>query len=215
MPLTPPAETQDHAPGAPGSAPSWTSSAKDMVGCALGPARLWFTLGFGIVNEVYYPRVDIPQIRDLGFIVAGPDGFWSEVKRNANYSLKLLAPGVPAVEIVHSHARYTLTLRITPDPRRDVLLIECRLEPAPAEAGGAGELALYVLVAPHLGATGYDNIAAVERYGTRRVLWAEQGPFGMALAAVDGHQRDAFVRASAGYVGTSDGWQDFATERRR
>ena len=214
MPLTPPAETQDHAPGAPGSAPSWTSSAKDMVGCALGPARLWFTLGFGIVNEVYYPRVDIPQIRDLGFIVAGPDGFWSEVKRNANYSLKLLAPGVPAVEIVHSHARYTLTLRITPDPRRDVLLIECRLEPAPAEAGGEGELALYVLVAPHLGATGYDNIAAVERYGTRRVLWAEQGPFGMALAAVDGHQRDAFVRASAGYVGTSDGWQDFATERR-
>jgi len=73
-----------------------------MVGCALGPARLWFTVGFGIVNEVYYPRVDIPQIRDLGFIVAGPDGFWSEVKRNGNYSLKLLAPGVPAVEVVHS-----------------------------------------------------------------------------------------------------------------
>jgi hypothetical protein len=67
-----------------------------------------------------------------------------------------------------------------------------------------------VLVAPHLGATGHDNVAAVERYGTRRVLWAEQGPFGMALAAVDGHQRDAFQRASAGYVGTSDGWQDFA-----
>jgi glucoamylase len=211
MTLAPPAEPEDHAPGAPGSAPSWTSSAKDMVGCALGPARLWFTLGYGIVNEVYYPRVDIPQIRDLGFIVAGPDGFWSEVKRNANYTLKLLAPGVPAVEVVHSHARYRLTLRITPDPRRDVLLIECRLEPHPAEAGGEGELALYALVAPHLGATGHDNIAAVERYGTRRVLWAAQGPFGMALAAVDGHQCDAFGRASAGYVGTSDGWQDFAT----
>jgi glucoamylase len=200
---TSPAELLDHAPGAPGSAPSWTSSAKDMVGCALGSARLWFTIGFGIVNEVYYPRVDIPQIRDLGFIVAGPDGFWSEVKRNANYSLKLLAPGAPAVEIVHRHARYTLTLRITPDTRRDVLLIECRLD-------GEGELALYVLVAPHLGATGHNNVAAVERYGTRRVLWAAQGPFGMALAAVDGHQRDAFQRASAGYVGTSDGWQDFA-----
>jgi glucoamylase len=203
MPLAPPAEPHDHAPGAPGTAPTWTSSAKDMVGCALGPARLWFTLGFGIVNEVYYPRVDIPQIRDLGFIVAGPDGFWSEVKRNGNYTLRLLAPGVPAVEVVHQHARYTLTLRITPDPRRDVLVIECRLD-------GAGELALYVLVAPHLGATGYDNIAAVERYGGRRVLWAEQGPFSMALAAADMHQRDAFARASAGYVGSSDGWQDFA-----
>jgi len=174
-----------------------------MVGCALGPSRLWFTLGFGIVNEVYYPRVDIPQIRDLGFIVAGPDGFWSEVKRNDNYTLKLLAPGVPAVEITHSHARYTLRLRITPDPRRDVLVIECRLD-------GADELSLCVLVAPHLGATGYDNIARVERYQGRRVLLAEQGPFGMALAAVDQHQADAFGRASAGYVGTSDGWQDFA-----
>ena len=58
------------APGSPGIAPTWTSSAKDIVGCALGPSRVWFTLGFGIVNEVYYPRIDIPQIRDLGFIVA-------------------------------------------------------------------------------------------------------------------------------------------------
>ena len=48
------------APGHPGIAPTWTSSAKDMVGFALGPARLWFTTGYGIVNEVYYPRVDMP-----------------------------------------------------------------------------------------------------------------------------------------------------------
>src|SRR5436190_10960280 len=205
MPPSPPSypEPDGHAPGPPGIRPTWTSSAKDIVGCSLGPARLWFTTGFGIVNEVYYPRVDLPQIRDLGFIVAGPDGFWSEVKRNANYSLRLLAPGVPAVEIVHRHARYQLRLRITPDPRRDVLVIECRLD-------GEGELGLYALVAPHLGATGYDNFAVVERHQARRVLLAEQGPFGMALAAVDEHQADAFGRASAGYVGTSDGWQDFA-----
>jgi glucoamylase len=42
------------------------------------------------------------------------------------------------------------------------------------------------------------------------VLWAEQGPYGLALAAVSGAQRDAIGRASAGYVGASDGWQDFA-----
>jgi glucoamylase len=189
--------------------PSWTSSAKDIVGCSLGPARLWFTMGFGIINEVYYPRVDIPQIRDLGFIVAGPDGFWSEVKRNQNYKLSLLTPGVPAVEVLHEHPRYTLRLRVTPDPRRDVLLIECLLEPTPSQADGAGDLGLYVMLAPHLGATGNDNTAAVARYRGRRVLWAEQGPFGVALTAVDTQQRDAFGRTSAGYVGTSDGWQDF------
>jgi len=203
MAAAPPPEPQGHAPGGPGIRPTWTSSAKDMVGCGLGQARLWFTLGFGIVNEVYYPRVDIPQIRDLGFIVAGPGGFWSEVKRNENYTLRLLAPGVPAVEVTHQHPRYTLRLRVTPDPRREVLLIECRLD-------GDGELGLYVLAAPHLGATGYGNTASVACYRGRRVLWAEQGPFGMALASADEHQADAFGRASAGYVGSSDGWQDFA-----
>jgi hypothetical protein len=121
MPIAPLEANLTHAPGAPGISPSWTSSTKDMVGTSLGQARLWFTLGFGVVNEIYYPRVDIPQIRDLGFIVAGPGGFWSEVKRNQDYTLRLLAPGVPAVEVVHKHERYTLRLRITPDPRRDVL----------------------------------------------------------------------------------------------
>src|ERR1700723_2128160 len=108
-------EHEEHAPGAPGIPPTWTSSAKDMVGCSIGASRLWFTLGFGIVNEVYYPRIDTPQIRDLGFIVADGRGFWSEVKRVADYALQLLAPGVPAVEITHIHARYRLRLRITPD----------------------------------------------------------------------------------------------------
>src|SRR5580700_11152204 len=82
----------EYAPGGPGIVPTWTSSAKDMVGCALGPSRLLFTLGFGIVNEVYYPRVDIPQIRDLGFIIADGEGFWAEVKRVADYRIRLLAP---------------------------------------------------------------------------------------------------------------------------
>ena len=158
MPIAPPEAQLEHAPGAPGIPPSWTSSAKDMVGTSLGPARLWFTLGFGIVNEVYYPRVDIPQIRDLGFIVAGPGGFWSEVKRNQDYTLRLLAPGAAAVEVAHKHERYTLRLRVTPDPRRDVLAIECRLE-------GDPELRLYALLAPHLGATGYGNVAVAERPG--------------------------------------------------
>lgn len=191
------------APGRPGIGPTWTSSAKDAVGCSLGPSRLWFTTGFGIVNEVYWPRIDIPQIRDLGFIVADGRGFWSEVKRLENYSVHFVAPGVAALEICHRHPRYTLRLRICPDPRRDVLVVEVRLD-------GDAELRPHVLLAPHLGATGHGNRATVGRYRGRCILSAEQGPFALALAAVDAHQQDAFGAASAGYVGRSDGWQDFA-----
>lgn len=195
-------EPEGYAPGHPGIAPTWTSSAKDIVGCTLGPSRVWFTIGFGIVNEVYYPRVDIPQIRDLGFIVGDGRGFWVEVKRLEKYTLRLLAPGTPAVEIVHTHERFSLNLRVVPDPDSDVLTIEVQLL-------GDEELRPYVLIAPRLGTSGHDNTAEVRRYGTRRVLAAEQGPFGLALAAVDDAQQDAFGPASAGYVGASDGWQDF------
>jgi glucoamylase len=192
-----------HAPGGPGISPTWTSSAKDMVGCALGSSRLWFTLGFGIVNEVYYPQVDLPQIRDLGFIIADGEGFWAEVKRIANYRVQLLEPGVPAVEILHQHDRYLLRVRIAPATRRDALVIECRLD-------GDPKLRPYVLLAPHLGATGQGNRAAVSVYRNRKTLQAENGPFATALVAVDERQQDAMGRASAGYVGESDGWQDFS-----
>ncbi|HXY96240.1 MAG TPA: glycoside hydrolase family 15 protein [Steroidobacteraceae bacterium] len=190
------------APGGPGLSPTWSSSDKEMVGCSLGPARLWFTIGGGIVNEVYYPRVDIPQIRDLGFIVGDGAGFWVEVKRMWNHDLELADAGAPAVKIVHRHARFELTLRVTPCEDRDVLLIEIQLTGDPA-------LKPYALLAPHLGGTGLGNHAAVVRYRGRRVLWAEQGPFGLALAAATPAQTDAFSRGGAGYAGENDGWQDF------
>lgn len=194
-------------PGSPGIAPTWCSSAKEMVGCALGPSRVWFTIGGGILNEVFYPRVDIPQIRDLGFIVADDQGFWVEVKRLDRHTLVPAAQGSPAVEIVHQHDRFTLKLRIAPDPRRDVLLLDLELEGEPG-------LRPYALLAPHLGGTGHQNQAEVSTYRGRRVLWTEQGPFGLALSAVESGQRDAWARVSAGYVGTSDGWQDFSRHGR-
>ena len=98
--------------------------------------------------------------------------------------MRLLAPGVPAVEIVHRHERYSLPLRVSPGSRRDILAIECRLD-------GDDKLKVYALLALHLGATGYANTAAVVSHHGRVTLCAEQGPFGAALAAVDAHQRDA------------------------
>jgi glucoamylase len=191
------------APGGRGLAPTWCSSAKEMVGCSLGSSRLWFTIGGGIINEVYYPRVDLPQIRDLGFIVADGRGFWVEVKRMWRHALEPAAPGAPAVRIVHHHERFELTLRVTPSEHRDVLLIEVDLS-------GDATLRPYALLAPHLGGTGANNTAQVVAHRGRRMLWAEQGPFGLALAAVTTRQQDAWGRASAGVVGSSDGWQDFS-----
>jgi glucoamylase len=139
--------------GGPGIEPTWASSAKDAVTTALGPSRVWATVGFGILNEIYWPATGRPQVRDLGFIVAGRDG-WVEVKREQRYSLETPSPCVPLPRVVHEGDNYRLELEFLPDPLRDVLLIAYTLE------GGAG---LYPLLAPHLGGDGHGNTAWVDR----------------------------------------------------
>jgi glucoamylase len=190
------------APAANHPNPTWATARKDMVGTSLGSSRLWFTVAEGIVTEVYGPRIDIPQIKDLGFIIADDAGFWTELRRLGNYSVTLAEPGAPAVEVVHRHSRFTFTLRICPSQRRDVLLMRYRLE-------GAKNLRVYALLAPRLGDDAQNNVAFAGTHNGRKVLWAEQGPYGLALVAVGPDGSDAWQRCSAGSLEESDGWQDF------
>src|SRR5262245_45673513 len=106
------------APGGPGSRPTWTSSAKDMVTTALGTSRVWVTLGYGILNEVYWPATGLPQIRDLGFIVAGPSE-WFEVKRVNRYHVSMPDDWVPLPQVAHEGDGYRLLIEVLPDPSRD------------------------------------------------------------------------------------------------
>ena len=173
--------------------PTWTSSAKDMVVTSLGSGRTWATLGHGILNEVYWPSTGEPQIRDLGFIVAGPHG-WIELKRAANYTVSTPEPAIPLPTVVHHGEGWQLTLEVIPDPDRDTVLIRHLLE-----GEGCG---LYVLLAPRLGQKGDCNIATA---GTS--LQAQADGLHLCLASDRGYQK-----VSAGFVGSSDGWQDFSRD---
>jgi len=183
------------APGSPGTHPTWTSSAKDMVTTALGTSRVWITLGYGIVNEVFWPATGTPQIRDLGFIIAGPTG-WFEVKRVNRYGISLPEPYVPLPQVVHEGEGYRLMLEVAADPLRDVVLISFRLV-------GEG-MRPYVLLAPHLSNGGEHNNARAQTD-----LGAWRGDSALCLIS-----DCSFSRSSAGYVGVSDGWQDFSQNGR-
>jgi glucoamylase len=173
-----------------------------MVGTSLGSSRLWFTVAQGIVTEVYYPRIDIPQIKDLGFIIADDQGFWVELRRLGNYEVSLPQPGIPAVTVVHRHPRFTFTLQICPSQQRDTLLLHYRLE-------GDESLRSYTLLSARLGGDAENNQASVGRHNGRTVLQADQGPFALALVARASDGSDAWRRCSVGCFGASDGWQDF------
>ncbi|HEY5116075.1 MAG TPA: hypothetical protein VIJ00_11160 [Nakamurella sp.] len=81
--------------------PFLAAAPKDSVTTSLGAARVWATLGQGIVSEVYWPSTGEPQIRDLGFIVAG-DGWWVEVKANGRYTVTAPDPDAPLATITHT-----------------------------------------------------------------------------------------------------------------
>ena len=195
------------APGAPGGPPTWSSSDKDAVGTSHYSSRVWFTIGRGILNEVYWPQVDRPQVRDLGFIVGDDAGFWSEVKREAAHEVRHAERGVPAITAVHTHEAYRLTLRICADDHADVVRIEARLDDL-RDHGGPGPAAhplrLYPLLAPHLGFSGLHGRAWVGSHKGRPMLFAQNGPWALALAS-----DPSPLRQGVGYVGASDGWQDF------
>jgi glucoamylase len=189
------------APGFPGIAPRWTSSAKDGVGTALSPrSAVWFTHSHGILDEIYYPRVDQACTRDCGLIVTDgtAGGFFAEEKRDTISTTSRYADGVPLFTIRNTCAQFTIEKRIVADPLHDCVLQQIRLIPAEGVTG----LRLFVLLAPHLVNGGAHNTGWLGDYKGANMLFASGDGTSLALACGGG-----FLARSVGFAGTSDGWQ--------
>ena len=191
------------ASGWPGIPPRWSSSDKSGVGTALSASsRVWFTLSHGILNEIYYPRVDQACTRDLGLIVTDGKGYFSEEKRQTRHQVDMPVKGVPAYRLTNTceEGRYRIVKEVVCDPKRDVLLQSTRFTPL---QGGLGDYHLYTLLAPHLGNQGGNNTAWLDYYKGMPMLFAQRENITLALAC-----STPWIRRSAGFVGYSDGWQD-------
>ncbi len=202
-------DPNDHsAPGAPGIPPRWSSSEKSGVGTALNYAsRVWFTLSPGILNEIFYPRVDLACTRDMGFIVTDRREFFSEEKRHTRHQQEFLAPGVPAYRVTNTceQGRYRIEKEILADPVRDAILQRVRFSPL---QGALEDYGLYILLAPHLGNRGFGNTAWLGDYKGTPMLFARRDDLALALAC-----SAPWCNRSVGFVGTSDGWQDLVQHK--
>ncbi len=189
--------------GAPGMEPRWTSSSKEGVGTAYSTAsRVWFTLSHGILNEVYYPTIDRPQTRDLQFLITDGATFFHEERRHLRSQVEYLQRDTLGYRVCSEdpEGRYGLQKEILCDPHQPCVLLRARLQPAPE---WQGRLRVYVLLAPHLEVGGWGNSACVASAAGQRILLAWKKQTWLALGVEGG-----FARASCGYVGASDGWQD-------
>jgi glucoamylase len=203
-----PVQSSRSAPGGPGIAPRWTSSAKTGVGTALSDkSHVWFTISHGILNEVYYPRIDQACIRDMGLIVTDGASLFSEEKRDTDSKTAWLLDGVPAFELtnISRDGRYRIEKQIVADPHRDAVLVQVRFV---ARQGTLSGYRLYALLAPHLDNHGGGNSAWLEDFEGTPLLMAQRGGCALALACSAG-----WTKRSVGYVGSSDGWQDLKAHR--
>jgi glucoamylase len=198
-------ESVRYAPGWPGIPPRWTSSAKTGVGTALNQhSKVWFTLSHGILNEVYFPRVDQACTRDLGLLVTDGCSYFSEEKRHCTFENKAVEPGIPAFELINTEigGRYRVHKEVFTDPYRNVVLQKIRFEPL---QGKLSDYRLYALLSPHLANFGYHNTGWVGDYKGLPMFLAEHDDTALALGS-----SAPWKKMSVGFVGTSDGWQDLS-----
>jgi len=193
------------APGWPGIPPRWTSSAKTAAGTALNQhSKVWFTLSHGILNEVYFPRVDQACTRDFGFLVTDGKSFFSEEKRHCTFENRPFQPGIPGYELINTEnsGRYRIRKEVLTDPYRNVVLQKVRFEPL---QGQLADYHLYALLSPHLSNCGYRNTGWVSNYKGVPMFFAEHDGTALALAC-----SAPWKKMSVGFVGSSDGWQDLS-----
>jgi glucoamylase len=196
------------ASGGPGIAPRWTRSDKDGVGTAYSAlSRVWFTVSKGILNEVYYPTIDRPQVRDLQYLVTDGETFFHD-ERQLNNAHECLAADTLGYRItnVAPEGRYRIVKEVIADPHQSCVLVHTRLE---ADAGTLARLRLFALLAPHLEVGGRGNYGNVALTHWGKVLTAHKGGTWLVLAA-----SIPFLRCSCGYVGATDGWTDLARDFR-
>lgn len=187
------------ASGGPGTKPRWTSSAKTGVGTSVAQqSRVWFTVGQGVLNEIYFPDVDKANTRNVRFLVTDGTNFFSDEEHDADHHTTAVATGVPTYTVVSTCklGRYRFTKEITTEAVRDTLLLKCHFEPLDGT-----DLQLYVSIEPHLGDQGADNTAWVGEYKGLPMLFAERGDKALAV-----HASVAFKSTACGYVGENDGY---------
>ncbi|MCW3173970.1 glycoside hydrolase family 15 protein [Shewanella subflava] len=214
-----PSAASSVAPGAPGAEPVWAFSGKTGIGTSYEPytdgqyqgtkanpiSKVWFSVAQGILTETMYGLIHNAQLKELQFVIVGKD-FIDTEKDHTNSTIEYLhtdAQGRPlslAYKIINKDkdGKYQIEKHIFTDPNRDSLMMKVVF--TAFEDG----ITPYLYANPHIDNSGANDIAQVEGNALLAHTNANNSSVLTIRSDVD------FVKASAGFVGTSDGLIDLA-----
>ena len=196
------------APGRPGVKSTWTSGGKLGVGTAVSRrSRVWFTLGATGLTEVYYPTVDMPNLRALDFVIVG-NGYVGCASRDAleRETRRTRDDALSFAQTLSDGKRWRIAQRYACDPNRDALLIEVE-----CTALDGGNYEVFALLDPAVANSGLGDTG--EHRGRTLVASDRDATTNQTIAMAFAAQ-PAFEVVSSGFAGVSDGWTDLAADGR-
>jgi len=157
----------------------WATAAKNGFGTSNTLAsKVWFTLADGVMTEVFYPTLDMPNVQTLQFQVVTGTKIENEIDDTV-HRLELPNQGALTFRQINraKSGAYTITKTYITDPRRNTVLID-------VDFNTETDARLYVVYDPSLNNSGMHDRG-----------WTELS----ALMAVDGDKASALV-PSCGFI---------------
>jgi glucoamylase len=190
--------TNINAPGAPGEDAHWMSAAKQGFGTANSlHSRVWFTLAEGVMTEVYYPTLDVPNVQMLQLLIVLQDGKVETETDDTNHSIEVLDRAQSLSFRQQNKAKsgaYTITKNYVTDPERNSVLVDVNFR---WNSPDKCQCSLYVYYDPSLNNSGMHDSAWIDG----NWLIASDDDRASALALIQYGLADQ----TNGYFGKSDG----------
>ena len=122
-----------------------------------------------MLNEVYYPTIDRPQIRDMQYLITDGETFFHDEHRHLTTAIESLATHTLCYRLVNSdpEGRHRIVKEVIADPHYACILTRTLLE---GNTNFLARLRLFVLIAPHIEVGGSRCWISPEFLDSRRSL---------------------------------------------
>lgn len=201
----------------PGGAASWTTGNKLAVGTSADTtSNVWFTVAKGITSEVFYPRLDVPNMQDMQYIITDGASF-VDLERDATKH-EVSMPDEKALEytITNTDKRATPKYKITntyiTDPSRSTVVIRTHFESL-----DGGTYQLYLLENPSMAGGGANDNAWWDGTNAALMSSGSETLFGSqttVVSALKVASPNGFIAHDVDYSGNaSDCYIDLSADR--
>ncbi|HEY0763385.1 MAG TPA: glycoside hydrolase family 15 protein [Pyrinomonadaceae bacterium] len=132
----------------------WATAAKNGFGTSTTlSSKVWFTLAEGVMTEVFYPTLDLPNVQTLQVSVDNAGRTETEIK-DTNHRLEIPNPAALTFRQINTakNSAYTITKTYITDPRHNTVLIDIEFD-------SRGDVTAYISYDPSLNNSGWHDVS--------------------------------------------------------